>query len=161
MRGIVRAFKRAFKGIPKEYFKTITVDNGKEFAGFKEVERELAVDVYFCSPYSPWEKGSNENFNGILRQFYPKKTDFKEVSKISLMRTVELIRERPRKILDYFTANEIFWDRVKWCAWHDTPPIIKNIIKDVGSKHLAKKREIETKEGKHTTYRRNFYDYIN
>ncbi len=111
----MRAFKRAFKGIPKEYFKTITVDNGKEFAGFKEVERELAVDIYFCSPYSPWEKGSNENFNGILRQFYPKKTDFKEVSKISLMRTVELIRERLRKILDYFTANEIFWDRVK-CA---------------------------------------------
>jgi len=113
---IVRAFKRAFKGIPKEYLKTINVDNGKEFAGFKEVERELSVDIYFCSPYSPWEKGSNENFNGILRQFYPKKTDFKEVSKISLIRTVELIRERPRKILDYFTANEIFWDKIKWCA---------------------------------------------
>ena len=113
---IVRAFKRAFKGIPKEYLKTITVDNGKEFAGFKEVEKELAVAIYFCSPYSPWEKGSNENFNGILRQFYLKKTDFKEVSKISLMRTVGLIRERPRKILNYFTVNEIFWDRVKGCA---------------------------------------------
>ena len=113
---IVRAFKRAFKGLPKEYLKTITVDNGKEFAGFKEVERELSVSVYFCAPYSPWEKGSNENFNGVLRQFYPKKTNFKEVSKDSLQRTVELIRRRPRKILGYFTANEIFWEKVKWCA---------------------------------------------
>jgi IS30 family transposase len=113
---IVKAFKRALKGIPKEYLKTITVDNGKEFAGFKEVERELSVSIYFCAPYSPWEKGSNENFNGVLRQFYPKKTNFKEVSKKSLLRTVELIRKRPRKILGYFTSNEIFWEKVKWCA---------------------------------------------
>ncbi len=105
MRGIVRAFKRAFKGIPKEYFKTITVDNGKEFAGFKEVERELAVDVYFCSPYPPWEKEGNENFNGILRQFYPKKTDFKEVSKISLMRTVELIKRETKKNIRLFYSK--------------------------------------------------------
>lgn len=113
---IVKAFKKAFKGVPKEYLKTITVDNGKEFSSFKEIEKILSVSVYFCAPYSPWEKGSNENFNGVLRQFYPKKTDFKEVSKDAILRTVELIRERPRKILGYFTTNEIFWERVKWCT---------------------------------------------
>lgn len=107
----VNAFKKAFKGIPKEYLKTITVDNGKEFAGFKDVERELSVEVYFCAPYSPWEKGSNENFNGVLRQFYPKKTNFKEVPESLLLRTIELIRRRPRKILGYFTVNEIFWEK--------------------------------------------------
>ncbi len=53
---IIKAFNRAFKGIPKEYIRTITVDNGKEFAGFKEVDKELSVEIYFCAPYSPWEK---------------------------------------------------------------------------------------------------------
>lgn len=67
--------------MPEEYLKTITVDNGKEFASFKEVERELSVEVYFCAPYSPWEKGSNENFNSVLRQFYPKKLILRKYQK--------------------------------------------------------------------------------
>ncbi len=113
---IIEAFKRGFKGIPEEYLRTITVDNGKEFAGFKEVEKELSVEIYFCAPYSPWEKGSNENFNGILRQFYPKKTDFSNVTKNEIDRVVNLIRNRPRKVLGYFTSKEIFWEKVKWCT---------------------------------------------
>jgi len=62
------------------------------------------------------ENGSNENFNGILRQYFPKKTNFEEVSKDRLKRVVDQIKERPRKILGYFTVNEIFWEKVKWCA---------------------------------------------
>ena len=115
-RSILNAFKRATKGIPKEYLKTITVDNGKEFAGFKGIEKELGVKVYFCNPYSPWEKGSNENFNGILRQYFPKKTDFSKISEQELEKVVTRIKNRPRKILGYFKSTEIFWEKIKWCA---------------------------------------------
>jgi IS30 family transposase len=113
---ILKAFKRALRGIPKEYLKTITVDNGKEFSGFKGIEKELGVTVYFCNPYCPWEKGSNENFNGILRQYFPKKTDFSKISDQELEKVVKRVKNRPRKILGYFKATEIFWEKIKWCA---------------------------------------------
>jgi len=115
-KSIIEAFNRMKKKIPAEYLKTITVDNGKEFAGFKEIEKNLNVDVYFCNPYSPWEKGSNENFNGVLRQTYPKGTVFSEIPDEELERTIERIRNRPRKVLNYFTANEVFFENMWWCA---------------------------------------------
>ena len=74
------------------------------------------MKVYFCNPYSPWEKGSNENFNGILRQYFPKKTDFGKVSNQELERVLRKIKDRPRKILGYFKVTEIFWEKIKWCA---------------------------------------------
>ncbi len=123
---ILKAFKYALRGIPQEYLKTITVDNGKEFAGFKGIEKELGVKVYFCNPYSPWEKGSNENFNGILRQYFPKKTDFSKISNQELEKVVTRVKNRPRKILGYFKATEIFWEKIKWCTRHDTPPFINS-----------------------------------
>ncbi len=115
-KSIIEAFNRMKKKIPVEYLKTITVDNGKEFAGFKEIEKNLNVDVYFCNPYSPWEKGSNENFNGVLRKTYPKGIIFSDIPDDELERTVERIRNRPRKILNYFTANEVFSENMWWCA---------------------------------------------
>lgn len=113
---IIDAFKIAFEGVPEEYIKTITVDNGKEFAGFKEIAENHNADVYFCNPYSPWEKGSNENFNGLLRRYYPKGTNFAEISDLELQEKVEKIKNRPRKILGYMTADEVFKGKIEWCA---------------------------------------------
>ena len=109
---ITKAINKIFSMLPKNRVKSLTVDNGKEFAGFKEIEKEQRIEVYFCNPYSPWEKGSNENFNGILRQYYPKGTDFSEIPLNEIERIVKLIRNRPRKVLGYKTANEIFWENI-------------------------------------------------
>ncbi|MHC4687708.1 MAG: IS30 family transposase [Planctomycetota bacterium] len=62
--------------------KTMTVDNGKEFAGFKETEKSIGVRCYFANPYSSYQRGTNENTNGLLRQFFPKGTDFNEISEV-------------------------------------------------------------------------------
>jgi IS30 family transposase len=75
--------------------------------------KELGIKVYFCNPYSPWEKGSNENFIGILKQYFPKKLDFNKVSDQELERVLKKFKNRPRKILGYFKVTDIFWKKVK------------------------------------------------
>ncbi len=74
------ATMRAFRRIPADKLKTMTFDNGKEFAGFKEFEKLLSMRSYFANAYHSWERGTNENTNGLLRQFFPKGTDFDQVS---------------------------------------------------------------------------------
>ena len=101
--------KRLFRKIPKSKRQTITVDNGKEFAGFKEMEKIVGLRCYFADPYSSWQRGTNENTNGLLRQFFPKGTDFKKVSDVELDKAVALINNRPRKCLNYRTPNEVLW----------------------------------------------------
>ena len=76
---------------------TITLDRGSEFALFRNIEQELDTNIYFADAYSPWQRGSNENINRFLRQFYPKGSDFLEVSCEELDRVVKIINERPRK----------------------------------------------------------------
>ncbi|MDT8318859.1 MAG: IS30 family transposase, partial [bacterium] len=71
---------KAFQGIPKSFRQTLTVDNGREFSKFKELEKETDLTVYFADPYSSWQRGTNENTNGILRFYFPKGTDFKKVT---------------------------------------------------------------------------------
>ncbi|OXU15713.1 Transposase, IS30 family [Sedimentisphaera salicampi] len=99
--------KRIFRKIPKFKRKTLTVDNGKEFGGFKEMERMVGLCCYFADPYSSYQRGTNENTNGLLRQFFPKGTDFKKVSKAEIDKAVSLINNRPRKCLNYRTPNEM------------------------------------------------------
>lgn len=105
---IREAFKRAFSlmeyDIPIE---TITLDNGSEFADFLNIEKDLNTTIYFADPHSPWQRGLNENTNGILRFFFPKGTDFLKISDEELDRVVHLINSRPRKCLDYFSPIEI------------------------------------------------------
>ncbi len=98
----------AFKNIAMSKRQTLTVDNGKEFAGFKELRRELGLAVYFADPYSSWQRGTNENTNGLLRQFFPKKTDFSKVEKKELAFIVNMLNNRPRKCLNYQTPAEVF-----------------------------------------------------
>jgi len=94
-----------------EVVKTLTVDNGKEFAEHQRIARKLKSGVYFAEPYSPWQRGSNEHGNGMLRRYFPKGTDFMNVSSAELDRIVHLLNNRPRKILGYATAWEVYSGR--------------------------------------------------
>lgn len=105
------AFNKAtietFYDIPDKLKKSFTVDNGKEFAAHKELAAATGMKVYFCDPYSPWQRGTNENTNGLLRQFFPKGTSFADVSADDLQRVVDLINNRPRKRLNFLTPFEM------------------------------------------------------
>ena len=96
--------RRAMKQLP---FRTLTVDNGMEFASHKKLEEYTGVSVYFAHEKSPWERGLNEQVNGLLRQFFPKGTDFSKVSPAQLRRAVRLLNNRPRKSLGYRTPSEV------------------------------------------------------
>lgn len=78
--------------------KTLTVDNGSEFAQFKEYEEKTGLDIYFAKRYSPWQRGANENTNGLLRQYLPKGSDFKEVTKEDVHQAVKRLNNRPVNI---------------------------------------------------------------
>lgn len=96
----------------REVLKTMTLDNGSEFALHDIVSKELNTDIYFTNPYSPWERGLNENTNGLIRRFYPKGTDFNKVSEGELLHFQNLLNNRPRKSLNFKTPNEVFINEV-------------------------------------------------
>lgn len=98
----------AFTLIPKVWCRTFTVDNGKEFSAFKKMEEAMDMDVYFAYPYSPWQRGTNENTNGLLRHYFPKGIDWRTVTEKMLAIVVEKLTNRPRKCLNYQTPNEVF-----------------------------------------------------
>jgi IS30 family transposase len=98
-----RAMKSSFQQLP---FKTVTVDNGMEFASHKKLQKQTGVAVYFAHERCPWERGLNEQVNGLLRQFFPKGTDLGTVSAAQLRRAVSYLNHRPRKSLGYQTPNE-------------------------------------------------------
>jgi IS30 family transposase len=102
--------KEMFDTIPDELKISMTYDNGREFAWHKVIETQNNMTVYFAHPYSSWERGSNENTNGLLRQFIPKKTDFNTVSVDDLDKYVDLINNRPRKRLGWKTPFEVFYN---------------------------------------------------
>lgn len=92
----------------KSAIKTITFDNGKEFAAHQTIAKQLKADVYFAHPYSSWERGINENINGLIRQYFPKGTDFNKVTKNQIQRVMDKLNNRPRKTRGFRTPNEIF-----------------------------------------------------
>ena len=94
--------------LPESWVRTITLDNGTEFAQHKKIAQALNVDVYFCDPYSSWQRGTNENTNGLIRRYLPKGTSFKNLTQEYLDYIVEQLNNRPRKCLGYQTPNEIF-----------------------------------------------------
>ena len=102
------ASAKAFRRIPKIMRKTLTVDNGKEFSQFKALEIKTGLSIYFADPYSAWQRGSNENTNGLLRQYLPKGTDLSSYSQAKLNAIARRLNERPRKTLDYETPSDRF-----------------------------------------------------
>lgn len=100
---------QAFLKVPRTMRQTLTVDNGKEFSQFKELEAKTGLKVYFADPYAAWQRGTNENTNGLLRQYFPKGIDFNNVTEEEICRVVKKINHRPRKCLNYRTPHEVFY----------------------------------------------------
>jgi transposase, IS30 family len=94
--------------LPAKVRRTMTFDNGKEFAEHERLRDRLGLGVYFAKPYCSWQRGTNENTNGLLRQFLPKGTDLSTVSWQELQHYTQRINDRPRKRLDYRTPTEVF-----------------------------------------------------
>ena len=91
----------------KDSVLTITADNGKEFAYHERIAKALGAKVYFADPYSSWQRGLNENTNGLLRQYWPKITDFKTISQKEVSTVITELNNRPRKILGYETPAKL------------------------------------------------------
>jgi IS30 family transposase len=106
------AVDRLFGLFPKNAFLSFTSDRGKEFSCYKYIEDTYKIDFYFADPYSAWQRGSNKNSNGLLREFYPKKTDLATVNNEELRRNLFLINNRPRKCLGRKSAYEVFFNEV-------------------------------------------------
>lgn len=105
---MVRAVKMLQRSLPAGLVRSIATDRGSEFANFREIEA-LGIDVYFANPHSPWERGANENANGLLREFYPKGSSFTKISQHDLQwKAVWRINNRPRKCLNWKSAQETF-----------------------------------------------------
>ena len=87
---------------------TLTTDNGKEFAQHELIAKQLGADFYFAHPYSSWERGANENMNGLIRQFFPKKMPFDDITDQDITFVTNRLNHRPRKCLGYKTPHEVF-----------------------------------------------------
>lgn len=103
-----RAVIKRFKKLPRARRKTLTVDNGHENAGHQEISSKLGTKVYFAHPYHSWERGTNENTNGLIRRYLPKGTDFATVSSKEIKTIEDRLNDRPRKRLGYRTPREVF-----------------------------------------------------
>lgn len=103
-----KAFAKEAKKLPSQMRGSMTYDQGTEMAQHKLFTKETKMQVYFCHPASPWERGTNENTNGIIRQFFPKGTDFLKISRREVKHVQHLLNGRPRKVLGYATPYEVF-----------------------------------------------------
>ena len=103
-----------FKSIPDNKKYTQTYDNGVQFSKYESIEEITKVPVYFAYPYHSWERGTNENTNGLLRQYFPKKTPFNNITQKDLDQVVKEINNRPRKTLAYLTPDEVFNHDMKY-----------------------------------------------
>ena len=101
---------RLMKSLPRRNY-TLTVDNGKEFAGHESIAQSLQIRVYFAQAYSAWQRGLNENTNGLIRQYVPKGTDVRVLTEKQIQYIIDRLNNRPRKSLGYLTPNEVFYER--------------------------------------------------
>ena len=102
-----KAYARAFRSIPVELKRTLTYDQGKEMLEHKRFTIDTGIQVYFAHPGSPWERGTNENTNGLIRQYFPKGTDFSKVSRYQIKRAQRRLNDRPRAVLHYEKPDEV------------------------------------------------------
>lgn len=102
------AFARKFKHLPKVLKCSLTYDHGHEMAEHKLFTKNTRIKVYFAHPHSPWERGTNENTNALIRQFFPKGTDFLKVPLKNIQQAQNMLNDRPRKTLGFLTPHEVF-----------------------------------------------------
>ena len=100
---MTKAVAKTLNNLIPEARKTMTYDNGMEMANHKWLTEHTGMDIYFAHPYSPWERGTNENTNGLIRRYFPKKTDFNNITEQQLMQAQNRLNNRPRKVLKYKT----------------------------------------------------------
>jgi len=100
-----------FKRVPKDKKYTATYDNGTTFASYELTERETGIAIYFAYPYHSWERGCNENANGLLRQYFPKSMAFAGISQTEIDHVVSELNHRPRKRLNFLTPHEVFYEK--------------------------------------------------
>ena len=103
-----RAYAKALRKVPRALKRSLTYDQGTEMSGHKAFTIATGITVYFAHPSSPWERGTNENTNGLVRQFFPKATEFDHLPAGAIRRAQNLLNGRPRKVLNYRTRHEAF-----------------------------------------------------
>ena len=104
------------KQYPSELVKTITTDNGKEFAEWEQIEKELNCEVYFCDTFCAWQNGSNENSNGLLREFFPKGYNLSRYTQVYIDKKVNLINNRPRKCNNWISPSKLMSKAISECC---------------------------------------------
>ncbi len=105
---VTAATRQILQPLPPHVRRTLTVDNGSEWAAFRTLQKTLGLQVYFAAPYAAWERGTNENTNGLLRDYFPKRTDLSTITARQLAQVVKALNNRPRKCLAYRTPAEVF-----------------------------------------------------
>lgn len=110
---VAQAFARAIKRLPKEMKLSMTYDQGREMAQHMIITKQTGIQVYFADPRSPWQRGTNENTNGLIRQYLPKGTDLNTVSHYRIKKIQDLLNSRPRKVLGYKTPQEAYGKLLK------------------------------------------------
>jgi IS30 family transposase len=121
-RTVVAALIKQAKKLPKELYRSLTWDRGKELTDHRRFTLATKIDVYFCDPQSPWQRGSNENTNGLLRQYFPKGTDLSVHSQAHLNKVARQLNERPRQTLQFETQQR------------DLTPVLPRPVEPAGDK---------------------------
>jgi IS30 family transposase len=103
---VAPALARKVQTLPQALRHSLTWDQGPEMRDHKQITLDAGIDVYFCDPHAPWQRGSNENTNGLLRQYFPAGTDFSTVTEAQLDAVVDELNDRPRKRLEFANPNE-------------------------------------------------------
>ena len=107
---VVQACQKELGRLPKELQRSLTYDRGKEMTHHEQLTSALGIQVYFADPRSPWQRGTNENTNGLIREFFPKGTDFCHYNESEIRHVEKLLNNRPRKILGFQTPQEVLKD---------------------------------------------------
>jgi IS30 family transposase len=108
-----KAFAKETKTLPRQMKLSLTYDRGKEMAEHELFTKDTKMQVYFADPYSPWQRGTNENTNGLIRQYFPKGTDFATIPRRKIKAVQDLLNGRPRKVLNWRTPLEVFTDLLR------------------------------------------------